>query len=273
MSDPKELFPFPVVDSGDSNTPAGDPKTPSAALPGFPETVNVPASANADSLTPEEVKDLRRLLQEYRLGKLTSASPKSDPPIVPLPLPVMPTIGQEMKPLLSPPVAGTVAVSAAAPTVAEQVLEQVRALDLTIPVEIEMRNELVAALGEINEASTLLGVWSAVAGVFPLRGCLRHGTPEQRLFTLIALGDRFCESLAGMRWPGRQALIKGVARYLSDVSEVCSFLSMEQEPFQPTYHERVLGSSAGNSLIREMRGFLVIRRQNQQVIRLGRVWT
>ena len=263
MSDPKELFPFPVVGDDDAGANPSTNPSGSEALPGFPAAATAAEPASADALTAEEVKDLRRLLQEYRSGMLKPGSKKEEP--APLPLPVMPTI--------SVPEKVPAAKQAAELPLREQVLELLRQFDVTLPSEATVRQELPALLTEIAEPTALLTVWSAVCGVFPLRGCLRHGTPDQRLFALIALGDRFCEHLTGIRWPGRQSLIKLMGRFLSEVSEGCSFLSMEQEPFQPTYHERVPGAASGNSLIRETRGYLVVRRQNNQVLRLGRVWT
>ncbi|MFZ2956954.1 MAG: hypothetical protein WA705_08705 [Candidatus Ozemobacteraceae bacterium] len=144
---------------------------------------------------------------------------------------------------------------------------------LSSPSDEEAKNAWKAALEDIQDLPMMLTVWGHLAGIFPVREFLRHGTPEQRLFTLMALGDRFLTGITGLAFSGRPALIQAVASYLSDVSECATFFAMEGDPFNNQHHERVPGSSPSGRMVREMRGFLVVRRGNNQIIRLGRVWT
>ena len=213
-------------------------------------------------VSTEDVRDLHRLLEEFRSGRLLAQHsvaltplPVSESVPLPIPLPV------PIEPLTS------------AFSMGDSLLSILNQMSVSVPVEQEIRVELKRVLPEITDTGLALHVWTALAGVFPIRDCLRHGTPEQRLFALIALGDRFFQGLAGVRWSGRSELIKLVSRHLSEVSDGFSFLSMEGEPLHPQYHERVQGASSSSSQIREMRGFLIVRRQNNQVVRLGRVWT
>jgi hypothetical protein len=48
---------------------------------------------------------------------------------------------------------------------------------------------------------------------------------------------------------------------------------MEGENFNPQYHERVPGSSSSSRIIKEMRGFLIVGKDNSQVIRISPVLT
>ncbi len=90
---------------------------------------------------------------------------------------------------------------------------------------------------------------------------------------LITLGERFLQQLAGVIFAERKRLLKTVARYLSEVSENCSFIQMEGETFNPQYHERAPGSMPSGKSIREMHGFLVTSRSSNQVVKPALVLT
>lgn len=112
---------------------------------------------------------------------------------------------------------------------------------------------------------------TAFLGLFPCKRFIRHGTTEQKLFVLKTLSDRFLENLAGIRFPERRKLLKVIAKYLSDVSENFNFIPMEGEPFKPTFHERVAGSSSSGLIVKEMRSFLVVDSRTNKIIYTGLV--
>ncbi|MFZ5953436.1 MAG: hypothetical protein ACOYXC_22225, partial [Candidatus Rifleibacteriota bacterium] len=130
-----------------------------------------------------------------------------------------------------------------------------------------------ALLSEIDNDSSFIRIFAALAGIFPLRKCLRHGTPEQKLFSAIALSDRFLAGISGEQFAGRKRLLKAVGTYFSALSEKYNFLAMENENFSPQYHERIPGSSATGRTIREMQGFLVVHKDTNQIVRTGMVLT
>jgi hypothetical protein len=127
--------------------------------------------------------------------------------------------------------------------------------------------------GRLEDPAAAARVISAVAGLVPMREFLRHGTPEQKLFTLNCLGDRFLNRLSGVRVPVRRELLKAAAKYLTECAENFTFLAMESEPYNNQYHERVDGASASGRTIKEQRGFVVTRRNSDAIVRLGRVLT
>ncbi len=139
--------------------------------------------------------------------------------------------------------------------------------------EREHAAALRAALAAVDVPEFIGPATAAVLGVFPLGQTLRHGTPEQRLFTLNALGDRFLAQLAGLTFSSRRQLLKAAAAFLSAASEYYVFLSHEGEPFDAQHHERVAEGGSGGRTVREMRSFLVVRRQGDQVVRLAQVLT
>lgn len=263
MSDKNELFPFPPAPPGGE-----DPASPSAGpLPPFPTFVtSAPPSPHAPEapvpFSDDEVRDLRQVVSLLREGKLgggttamgsTSPGPTAvlaPPPLAPLP--VSPAPEADLK---------------------KSILDFFAGLAGCQPQENEAKQALLQQLRGIGDPTLLLAVVTHLAGVVPLRDCLRHGTPDQKLFTAIALGDRFLQGMSGLAFPQRQSILKTVATLLADVSESTTFLAMEGEPFNPQYHERIPGASASGRVIREMRGYLVIRKASNQVMRLGRVWT
>lgn len=111
----------------------------------------------------------------------------------------------------------------------------------------------------------------AVIGLLPFKKFLRHGTPEQKLFVLKLMGDRFLDTISGTKWPDRKKFVKLAAAYLSNVSETYSFISSEGEAFKPTLHERVLGTPNQGSLIREMRSFIVCHTETKHIVYTGQV--
>lgn len=138
--------------------------------------------------------------------------------------------------------------------------------------EADVLNEFKDIISKV-ETSAEKTVITAFLGVFPCKRFIRHGTPEQKLFVLKCLSDRFLENIAGLKFTGRKKLLKVVSKYLSDVSENYNFITMEGEPFKPTFHERVAGSSSSGLTIKEMRGFLVVDSRTNRVIYTGLVFS
>ena len=138
--------------------------------------------------------------------------------------------------------------------------------------EADVLNEFKDIISKVETAAEKT-VITAFLGVFPCKRFIRHGTPEQKLFVLKCLSDRFLENIAGLKFTGRKKLLKVVSKYLSDVSENYNFITMEGEPFKPTFHERVAGSSSSGLTIKEMRGFLVVDSRTNRVIYTGLVFS
>lgn len=257
MSETNELFPFPSVSEDEKKTAGG------VELPAFPGTGEPP-------LGDDELRDLRSILKAFRAGRNIAA--EAGPPGGAL---------NEDLPII-PDVAG--AVSAAQNETSTSPMQPLMVggmrpdslwaqFRLSDPAEAEALAAFKEICGEIAGSDDQMRVIWAMAGVFPIKKYLRIGTPEQKLFALNVLGDRFLQGLAGFAHPARKKLLKAVSRFLSGVSEVYSFLSMEGEPFNPQYHERIAGSATSGRLIREMHGFLVVLREGNRVVRLGQVLT
>ena len=138
--------------------------------------------------------------------------------------------------------------------------------------EADVLNEIKDIFSKI-EATAEKTLITAILGIFPCKRFIRHGTPEQKLFVLKCLSDRFLENIAGLKFTGRKKLLKVISKYLSDVSENYNFITMEGEPFKPTFHERVAGSSSSGLTIKEMRGFLVVDSRTNRVIYTGLVFS
>ncbi len=257
MSATNELFPFPVASEDEKKTAGG------VELPAFP-------GAGEPPLVDDELRDLRSMLKAYRAGRGIAAAAVAQGGAPAEDLPVIPDVA-----VAGSAAASTTAILPAQPAVSDgmrpdSLWAQFR---LTDPVEAEALAAFREIYGEIAGSDDQMRVVWAVAGVFPIKKYLRIGTPEQKLFALNVLGDRFLQGLAGFAHPVRKKLLKAVSRFLSGVSEVYSFLSMEGEPFNPQYHERLAGSATSGRLIREMHGFLVVLREGNRVVRLGQVLT
>ena len=138
----------------------------------------------------------------------------------------------------------------------------------TSETEVLREFKEIASKLEIKSEKTLI---TAFLGIFPCKRFIRHGTIEQKLFVLKSLSDRFLENIAGLRFPERRKLLKLIAKYFSDISENFTFIPMEGEPFKPTYHERVAGSSSSGLVVKEMRSFLVVDSRTNRIIYTGLV--
>ncbi len=136
--------------------------------------------------------------------------------------------------------------------------------------EVNILNEFKEIFSKIELASKNI-VLTAFLGLFPCKRFVRHGTPEQKLFVLKCLSDRFLENISGLKFSSRKRLLKLISKYLSDTSEYYNFISMEGEPFKPTFHERVSGASSSGLIIKEMRGFLVVDNRTNHIIYTGLV--
>jgi hypothetical protein len=140
-------------------------------------------------------------------------------------------------------------------------------------VEREARTRLREVLGAIAPGPVFLAAWQAVTAAFPAAQALRFGTPDQKQFALSAATDRALAHLAGHAFPERGRLLKALAAWASAVAGTHTFLASEGEPFNNQYWERVPAASPSGKTIREVHGFLVIRSDSRQVVRLGRALT
>lgn len=251
MSETNELFPFPTVAEDEKKAAGG------VELPAFPGDGEPP-------LSDDELRDLRGMLKAYRAGRSVAADAAQQGGALAEDLPVIPDVAAAPAAAVSTPAAMTGGIRP------DSLWAQFR---LSEPTEAEALAAFKEIYGEITGLDDQARVIWAMAGIFPIKKFLRIGTPEQKLFGLNVLGDRFLQSLAGFVHPVRKKLLKAASRFLSGVSEVYSFLGMEGEPFNPQYHERVAGSSTSGRQIREMHGFLVVMREGNRVVRLGQVLT
>ncbi|MBU1106090.1 MAG: hypothetical protein KKB51_05420 [Candidatus Riflebacteria bacterium] len=260
MNDSNELFPFPLVPESGK---ADNQNSETTSLPAFPGSSD--SEESEAPLTSAELRGIRQLLVVSRANRADEEIPAT--PITP----VAPVAQITVAP-------ATVAVQAEMAVKPEKILQQQLAtcwknLRLSEPCEIEVRNQLIEIIENIADMRILSCVWGAANSLLPLKHSLRHGTPDQKIFTLIMLGERFLQSLAGISFNERKRLIKTVARYLSEVSETCSFIQMEGEPFNQQYHERAPGSMPSGKSVREMHSFLVTSRSSNQVVKTALVLT
>lgn len=148
-----------------------------------------------------------------------------------------------------------------------ELLETCKNYDSSEAVVLNEFKEIIAKLQGVNEKTLI----TAFLGLFPCKRFIRHGTPEQKLFVLKSLSDRFLENIAGLKFQERKRLLKLVAKYLSEISDNYSFIPMEGEPFKPMFHERVAGSSASGLTVKEMRSFLIVDSSSNHIIYTGLV--
>lgn len=148
-----------------------------------------------------------------------------------------------------------------------ELLDSCKNYDSAEAVVLNEFKEVVSKLQGTAEKTLI----TAFLGLFPCKRFIRHGTPEQKLFVLKILSDRFLESIAGLKFQERKRLLKLVAKYLSEVSENYIFIPMEGEPFKPMFHERVAGSSSSGLIIKEMRSFLIVDSSSNHIIYTGLV--
>lgn len=259
MTDNIELFPFPGQNDETKNNQADKPD-----LPVFPPDPD-------DPLSTSEITELRKIIRLFKKHADFStllqpqSTAKSDEKLPVFPEPEM------IEPVLPPD--SSLPEPQDANGWRRLSLKFFDGIQITEVWEVEARGAFKAILEETAADNTFVKLWGAIAGIFPLRKCLRHGTPEQRLFALIALSDRFLTTIAGEAFPARKKMLKTVASYFSAASDSYNFLAMENEPFQPQYHERAPGSSATGRTIREMHGFLVVARGSNQIVRTAMVLT
>lgn len=247
MSKPDDLFPFP---QSDSNEKPDDQNAQDSTLPSFP------GSDFEMPLTSEELHDLRKMLAGFRSAQTqTQQSPVQAP---------------EEQPAAS---VGSETIPAARVEKEDGFASIWNLFNGSDPVESAALTSIKELMQEITNEDDLFKVLLSFAGIFPLRKFLRHGTPDQKLFAMNVLGDRFLQGLAGFNHPVRKKLLKMVGRYFSGVAENYSFIVMESEPFNVLYHERVAGASASGRVVREMHGFLVVTKDSNKVVRLGQVLT
>ncbi len=270
MNNINELFPFP---GADENKPAASGEVAEKNLPDFPSTANNAGENAAGPLTNDEISQVRNIIDLFKKGELaveTATKPAHKPEIEPSIFATMP----EPEPAAPPAVV-------AAPIIQGHSVEEIKQRATQIfersecaeAFETEAKNELKTILQGIAELEVFLQVYAGLSCVFPLKMTLRHATPEQRLFALITFGDKFLKGIKGLVFAQRRQLLKAVGRYLSQVSDGFSFIQMEGETFSPQYHERVAEASTSGRTVREMHGYLVVGKQNNNVVRIGMVLT
>ncbi len=266
MSNDNELFPFPGQSDNADVVVKPD-------LPGFPQE-----EAPTENLAPDELKKVRNLIELFaRIDpkKLLELAPAKAAPLPAFPeRETGPTAPQPpISPGNDPVETSEPAKTAESGGSRQQILNFFDGVSVTEVWEITARGEFKAILEGVEDEQTFVRVFAAIAGIFPLKKCLRHGTPDQKLFALIAISDRFLATLSSQIFATRKKLLKTAGTYLSSVSEQYSFLQMENETFSPQYHERVAGSSTSGRTIKEMHGYLVVGKDNRQVVRTGMVLT
>lgn len=255
-----DLFPFPGQNQDEDETLI------KPDLPAFP-----PASADTPGLAADEIKTLRQIIELFKhddLGKLLKQKEEGlkQSPQEPLPASTSP---QTLSEKASTP-AGT-----AIPEYAwrEAMFKQLDSAAVTEVWEVESRGAFKQILQAISSNSSFIKVWSAIAGIFPVKKCLRHGTPDQKRFALMAISERFLESLSGELFPDRKRLLKVAGAYFSAASEHYNFIAMESDNFSPQYHEKAPGSSATGRTIREMHSFVVVDKNSNLPVSKGLVLT
>lgn len=264
MTDNSDLFPFPPTPEDSSADNSAE-----SALPAFPTSateLSVSSQVVEAPLTASELQTLRKMIEIFAKDE---QSPKAEDPGETF----SETVVTNQAVILPKPPVITAPVINPQEFLRAEVVQAFANIFCSDPNETEHKDIIKSIFNEITDHKTSLRMLVSLAGLFPLKKCIRHGTPEQRLFTIISLGDRFLESIAGLLFPERKKVIKAVARYLSQSSENYNFIQMEGEAFSSQYHERILGASSAGKIVREMHGFLVVGRDNNQVVRIGLVMT
>lgn len=241
MADKNELFPFPVFE--------GEPPSDKSesSLPSFPEPKpdNQPAEA---PLTQQEIAELRSMLEWFRKPQTSSAQQAA-------------TIAELSSPAISDTFRALI----------ENWLKLVE--DSEEPALGAVAGEIAELTQTIDSESASTKVLMALYGLLPVKKYLRHGTPEQQMFTLSVMGDRFLTIINSVAFTERKKLLKSVARALSIACDKFTFIQTEGENYNPQHHERAPQSPSSGRTIREMRSFLVIETISNKVIRTSQVLT
>jgi hypothetical protein len=259
MSDRNELFPFPAqADESSDQLNQGD----KAALPSFPQqSIDTEAP-----LSQDEIVELRKIMQLFRENNpeklISTFSVENDEEVESIEPPPSQLFSAKTSPATQPDL-----------SLKEEISKVLKLTSGTDELDKTICDDLVSVLFEIHDKKLLLNLFAAINSAFPMKFFLRNGTPEQKIFALAAVGDKFFHSISGLVFPQRKRLVKVIARYLSEISVSFSFIQMEGENFNPQYHERVPGSSSSSRIIKEMRGFLIVGKDNSQVIRISPVLT
>ncbi|MGM0600849.1 MAG: hypothetical protein ACQETH_13645 [Candidatus Rifleibacteriota bacterium] len=253
-----ELFPFPGSTANDED----DSLTITPDLPDFPEpATQQKQQQEATELTADEIKQLRKIIKHFADSGLLKENKEA-----PAPTPI------ESRSSAAPT---TEQLEQQPPTVdyKQLLLNEITGIEAEDDAAKRARDSFANILEKIKDPKTLLQVFRSISGVFPIGNSLRHGTPEQKLFALTVLGDRFLQEMAGQHFSQRKDLLKTVSLYLTACSKQYKFIQMENDNFSPQFHERVAGSGTGNRIIREMRGFLIVAQDSNQIVRIGQVLT
>jgi hypothetical protein len=253
-----ELFPFP----GSTQNDEDDSLTITPDLPDFPEPSSEQKQpGEAEELTAREIKQLRKIIEHFADSDLLKENKE---PTSPKPVGSnSATASPQKQPEPKPP----------AVDYKKLLLNEISGINAEDDAAGKAKSSFANILEKINDEKILLQVFRLISGVFPIGNNLRHGTPEQKLFALTVLGDRFLKEMAGFHFSQRKDLLKTVSLYLTACSKHYKFIQMENENFSPQFHERVAGSGTGNRIIREMRGFLIVARDSNQIVRVGQVLT
>lgn len=233
-----------------------------------------------DQLSSDEIKIIRQMIEDYKAKKTVAFSndtgeKKEAPLLATKETPVSNLFCDE-------PEQVGVSLLSSQPSLMmsseldekKKVTDSIRLLEkqkLGDPLEADALSKMIEFAKTADDISSEY-IAVSILGLIPCKNFIRHGTPEQKLFVLKTLGDRFLDGISGIKWNDRRKLLKVVANYLSALSENYNFIPMEGENYNPTLHERVIGASSGN-IIKEMRGFLVVAKGTNRVTYAGVVLT
>jgi hypothetical protein len=253
-----ELFPFP----GSTENNEDDSLTITPELPDFPEPASEQKQPQeAPELTAGEIKQLRKIIKHFTDSGLLKESKES-----PAPQPVDSSSS-------APPATDQSEQQTPSIDYKQLLLNEITGIETQDDAAKKARDSFATILEKFSDPKTLLQVFRSISGIFPIGNSLRHGTPDQKLFALTVLGDRFLQEMAGLHFSQRKDLLKTVSLYLTACSKHYKFIQMENDNFSPQFHERVAGSGTGNRTIREMRGFLIVAQDSNQIVRIGQVLT
>ena len=243
MNNNNDLFPFPVFEDEQPD------KKSESSLPSFPEAKpDKTATASDSTLTQQEVEELRSMLEWFRNSQTKPA--KQAATMVEL-------------------------SSAPRPETHKSIIEMWLKLvaESEEPALATVANEIAETVQTIANANASTKISMALFGLLPVKKHLRHGTPEQQMFALNVMGDRFLSAIASMTFTERKNLLKSVAKALSVACDKFTFIQTEGEIFNPQHHERLPQSVSSGRTIREMHSFLVIETISNKLIRTSQVLT
>ena len=253
-----ELFPFP----GSTGNDEDDSLTITPDLPDFPEPASEQKQPQeTERLTAGEIRQVRKIIKHFADSELFKENEET------------PAAKQVNSIPSTEPATKQPEQKAPSVNYKQLLLNEITGIEAEDDSAKKARDSFAGIIEKISDTKTLLQVFRLISGIFPIGNNLRHGTPDQKLYALTVLGDRFLQEMAGFHFSQRKDLLKAVSLYLTACSKQYKFIQMENDNFSPQFHERVAGSGTGNRLIREMRGFLIVAQDSNQIVRVGQVLT